>query len=200
MYNLDINTYMLQKNINDVKTLAAACNVNKNMIKICSTKYFWEPIFVKNNLPIPYNANYTNANDWLQEYDKTSKAMNKTLRIINFLPEEVFVPQPTNFLFFDELINFLNIKEYYEPEYLQDLANDGLTPHDLPALMDEFGQFGIIYIKFYIEDGLYIINFHFETTDAVTLYGNYEQVKDFLFYCFYHQYIYAVLSPINSPR
>ena len=68
MEHEDIYT-LISQNVMDVHTLMSTCYVNKTIKKVCSTKYFWEPIFIKNNLPLPFEI-YTNVSDWLYEYKK----------------------------------------------------------------------------------------------------------------------------------
>ena len=198
MYNEDI--YMsINQNISDPNTLVAACNTNKTMRRVCATRYFWEPLFIKNNLPLP-NVIYTTTNDWLQEYNKTYNAMETVIDVIDFLPNKLYTTKNYNFMFFKDLCVNLDIKPYYDPQYLADLTADGFTPHNLDETFDDFGNLMIKRIKFYIEDGLYIINFYFDTDDVEFLYGNYKQIRDFLFTCFYNNYFKFSLSPVNSPR
>jgi hypothetical protein len=126
--------------------------------------------------------------------------MQNAFDFIQSLPNVLYTVKNQRFVFFKQLVNDLNIKPYYEPEYLADLKADGFTPDDFPELFDDFGQFIITEIKFFIENGLYIINPHFDTTDSTTLCCNKEQLRDFLFICFYNYDVKKSLSPVSSPR
>lgn len=197
MENQDVYNLITQ-NLSDTNTFMSACYVNGTMKKLCSTKYYWEPIFIKNNLPLPQVV-YHKTNDWIYEYHKTSEIMMYTISFINDIPHHLHI-MPTRFNNFYNPFIKLNIKPYYEPEYLQDLENDGLTPHDIDEVFNDFSGPNVSYIDFYIENGLYIINFNLDTTDQVPFYANYEQLKNFIFYSIYHRIIKFSDSPVSSPR
>ena len=73
MYNIDTRTVMYQ-NILDTHTLINACSTDINIRKQCSKKSFWEPVYIINNLPLPF-TNYTVTEDWINDYVKSKSSM-----------------------------------------------------------------------------------------------------------------------------
>lgn len=188
MENQDIYTFISQ-NLNDTKSLLSACHVNMTMKKVCSTKYFWEPIFIKNNLPLPLTI-YTETSEWLHEYNKTHDTMMMTHHFINMIPHELHLSKLTTFnINFYNLLNDLDIKPYYELQYLQDLAADGLEPNDLEDIFRYVDGDLIRKISVSYHDGLNIITVWFYGEDDVDFYANQEQLEHFLFHLFYNHHV-----------
>lgn len=63
-------------------------NFNK-IYNICSDRYFWSGYFNKYDLLLP-RENYTNCNEWIDIFNKSKDANNKTLNIIKHLDSRKF--------------------------------------------------------------------------------------------------------------
>ena len=66
----------------DIETLKSLCVVDKESLKICSSKYFWDIYFYNNNLVISIKK-YYKCSDWFNEFIKVHYAVNYSLYIID---------------------------------------------------------------------------------------------------------------------
>jgi len=72
----------------DIDGIINACYTDKYAVKLCSNKLFWDPIFVKYNLPIS-NNNYKHVKDWITAF--TQKMLFPGFPKIPILPHSFYI-------------------------------------------------------------------------------------------------------------
>lgn len=72
----------------DIDEIIHACYTDKYAVKLCSTKSFWDNVFVKYNLPVPVE-NYKHVNEWIMAF--TREILFTRSKKIIYLPHSFYI-------------------------------------------------------------------------------------------------------------